>query len=938
MASDLGTGSWLIEPQQSSFTDSFRRWRHQQIWTAKTWWRETTDVVILNSPWLRRGTGRALRSLWVFVHMVWWCFHYRRLNAPELYMLLFIAAGFFILGSFYLLWDRRESLFRTTLLSFALLFSSMLAANLYKDYHTQHAVVHVIVVLCHCNVHPACMLLALAAGAWLNGQSMARHMGLRTWFDVLRFADTFFTQVFELLLMVAFTADFTARVKAVSSGFLFGASGEEVWKSPLAGRAGRAWCWVLSLNNWFLWAAITVFKLMIEQRSSMRGIQRAMQNHLPLCSCLAPCFSMVSLLILLNPRCSVLTADIIFGLFCCLPPALLTIEVMLIGSSLGSELFAIINSLVREMCSASILSSLAAVQIMIQAGCHPYICLFFSILVNSLVVALSMSYDTFWWHTKMSWNYAHPVNPWVSCLLIWILVASHTIDFFARMKAIREGMARSLENAASQSSLLNRSRESGLNLIELPHRPSPDAEELRPRSASSHVAVAVVRHAERADASSTFDTWCTSDDAAAFPWDPPITERGFQQTNFLAQELASKHVDFKVIITSPFLRCLQTAMVLAEYFDADVLVDNELGEVMNTEIFETAPPLPPRPWTKVTAALKTNFCTNRLKAGRFMGKAPEWPESSQRARLRYANRFLEYLRRARHTKKSCLLVTHGHMVQVCATILPATASRRVLSVDYAAAVLAVCHRAGRGDIAEMQGLSATKLGSKEAVNSKSSSFHMPKQSKTELETDQQSQLQEGNELMQQAKLKYWDVWLQGVRTVSTSATRVPQVLQQVHQFQESLGRSYQDMVRLLGVLPPPEEFGDQAMGSESADSIDCQTTSSLAMYQDPSMIPSSPKSAVSGKSGKSVPSTPSVVPRMNVKTFKEVELSLPSSSLAARRARKSTEAGLTGLTGLGLAPLGGGGGLPSASSVPILEVEPMESQAKAVDEKVFLTL
>jgi hypothetical protein len=47
------------------------------------------------------------------------------------------------------------------------------------------------------------------------------------------------------------------------------------------------------------------------------------------------------------------------------------------------------------------------------------------------------------------------------------------------------------------------------------------------------------------------------------------------------------------------------------------------------------------------------------------------------------------------------------------------------------------------------------------------------------------------------------------------------------------------MVRLLGVLPPPEEFGDgdQAI-SESADSIDCQTTSSLAMYQDPSMIPS----------------------------------------------------------------------------------------------------
>ena len=34
-----------------------------------------------------------------------------------------------------------------------------------------------------------------------------------------------------------------------------------------------------------------------------------LRNHLPLCSCLAPCFSVVSLLILLHPRCSVLAAD-----------------------------------------------------------------------------------------------------------------------------------------------------------------------------------------------------------------------------------------------------------------------------------------------------------------------------------------------------------------------------------------------------------------------------------------------------------------------------------------------------------------------------------------------------------------------------------------------------------------------------------------------------
>ena len=47
-----------------------------------------------------------------------------------------------------------------------------------------------------------------------------------------------------------------------------------------------------------------------------------------------------------------------------------------------------------------------------------------------------------------------------------------------------------------------------------------------------------------------------------------------------------------------------------------------------------------------------------------MGKCPSWPESLPSARVRYAKRFLDHLRRARHIKKSCLLVTHGHMVQV----------------------------------------------------------------------------------------------------------------------------------------------------------------------------------------------------------------------------------------------------------------------------------
>lgn len=42
------------------------------------WWRETTDHVILNSPWLKRETGHAFRFLWALMHLLWWYFHYSK--------------------------------------------------------------------------------------------------------------------------------------------------------------------------------------------------------------------------------------------------------------------------------------------------------------------------------------------------------------------------------------------------------------------------------------------------------------------------------------------------------------------------------------------------------------------------------------------------------------------------------------------------------------------------------------------------------------------------------------------------------------------------------------------------------------------------------------------------------------------------------------------
>ena len=147
----------------------------------------------------------------------------------------------------------------------------------------------------------------------------------------------------------------------------------------------------------------------------------------------------------------------------------------------------------------------------------------------------------------------------------------------------------------------------------------------------------------------------------------------------------------------------------------------------------------------------------RLRAGRLMGKEPQWKESLQQARLRYVKRYLDYLRRARHTKKSCLLGTHGHMVQACASVLPANQHRKIVSVDYCGAAVAECHRLGKDHSCRDAFLPARAV-----------SFDSGKH-QAEKEEHVQSQFDENNELIQDAKMRYWTLFLRGVRHVPAAA-------------------------------------------------------------------------------------------------------------------------------------------------------------------------
>ncbi|CAK9087749.1 unnamed protein product [Durusdinium trenchii] len=64
----FSTDSWVdVEPFQP-WEPLRRTW-----WQTQVWFRETTDSVVLNSPWLRRSTGRVVCVGWIGVHFVRWC-------------------------------------------------------------------------------------------------------------------------------------------------------------------------------------------------------------------------------------------------------------------------------------------------------------------------------------------------------------------------------------------------------------------------------------------------------------------------------------------------------------------------------------------------------------------------------------------------------------------------------------------------------------------------------------------------------------------------------------------------------------------------------------------------------------------------------------------------------------------------------------------------
>ncbi|CAK9085917.1 unnamed protein product [Durusdinium trenchii] len=391
---------------------------------ARAWWMETTDDVLLNSPWLRRSTGGWFRCLWILFHVVPWCTgiymeSVQLRQGPDRFpaSLLVLALLMFARVVYSSLTKLRDTLQSSLLLCFGSLISYGCWDYLQVEPHELWFDRSTFVVgflgqafptLCHCNVHPVALVLLLAYTVAYLWHDFDLHGARPVTFRLLHILG------FQCCMCYAFTRDFTHRVKAVSTGMLEGASSDPL-QSPVAGRSARTFCW--------------------------RGACTPFQSDLALC------------------------------VFCNAGPAWamlrpLPYDYTLAGLGEISGFGFVRLSFYLYYTSIGCTSYVFATQAAIQAGCHPSISLGTSAVMTVFFLVEVLQCNLC---LQLAWDFGQVAEVALSL----VLAVNHSVDFTQRLRAISAGLEQSAQNAASSLQVLRSHERLGLELLDLASPPPP---------------------------------------------------------------------------------------------------------------------------------------------------------------------------------------------------------------------------------------------------------------------------------------------------------------------------------------------------------------------------------------------------------------------------------------------------------------------------------
>ena len=427
--------SWLREELDEQYEE-----RAVRICRAvRAWWRETTDVVFLNSPWLKRSTGRALRCVWICIHLARWLVFFllyeKALEKATRSLYIQLDLMFMVFCFARVLWvaimTEKDSIWSGLLMCIGVLVSFDSHSSLAYGTGLSHEDLEIaMLMLFHCNVHPLgmWMILSFAVAIYARGLPDAR----------VPFQSGVELHVLVSLCFIvcAWTIDFSNRIKAVSSGMLYGRGSNSIasaaLQSPVAGRSGRIPCWLAGGNNWIWW---------------LLYVKTTTEDNEQLVRASVLLFFLVLLLgayawnTLLGWR-----ADIALGLLCHMPSELIFFDVNSGSKEWDVDMvgLALVYEPVLNITAICHTASVVATQIMIQAGCHPMVCAAFTLPVFIQTVWLCQSFAGDLSLYYLYYDQIYLLTGPVVCL---ILLCSHFVDYFARMKAIQEGFLSTEGNA-----------------------------------------------------------------------------------------------------------------------------------------------------------------------------------------------------------------------------------------------------------------------------------------------------------------------------------------------------------------------------------------------------------------------------------------------------------------------------------------------------------
>lgn len=203
--------------------------------------------------------------------------------------------------------------------------------------------------------------------------------------------------------------------------------------------------------------------------------------------------------------------------------------------------------------------------------------------------------------------------------------------------------------------------------------------------------VVVMRHSERLD--QVDPNYGETELGQAWPHDAPLTDRGVNLATEVAEELhhLNEEVGFSAVATSPYLRCLQTAAIVAKRLDLPVVIDQELSELWGSVMpKDHLPHRSPIQLQALAEELGIEVMNPEIPQGglKLFGKAPvEWPEELETCHKRYLVRIETYIRLSASTKQNYIIVGHAPGVVAAINIFE-RGNAEVLNTEFCGRVIA----------------------------------------------------------------------------------------------------------------------------------------------------------------------------------------------------------------------------------------------------------